>query len=618
MTVSGLVAVPSAGGIVLYLVALFDFAPAELANFLATVALLLPIFLAGVALTHHELTRPAQRWLAAERAGSADTSVRQAAFQCLARLPQHWFLAGGPWWATGGLAVALLVHWYTPDQPMFHAVVIFAAAVSGGFLMQVAHFYVTKRWLQPFVQAAGRQLTDRAVLGAGWRRVSIAVKLVVSTTGVGIVVIAFAVLLLEEAAGREVGAAVARVQRASLAELSLSPSDSIAESLSALRERGVRLGLYTELVLLDRSGDRVIIGPSDYLTAAERAVVKSGLDPAAHRVSLHAPHVLAWRRLPGNGEILVAALDTSQLPMAAPVSQPMWALAFAIILVSGALLSLLFAGDTRRAINALKREAALIAHGDLRYRPSPPAEDELGDLALAVEHMRVHLAQMVGNTTQAAVSVREQAGRVDHIAAAVAETVAKEIEEVRDATDVIVKLASDAERITSSCEILKISVAASATTAGTVQDSAARMQVIAGVVDEKIEALSRTLAEGGRAFEEIVAPTANLIKTNDALLDAVSGLRQVGKIATATSAEQTSAAGSLQTALSLFRDHTQRVHDSLEAQAAAVAKVRDTLARVSMQAHDDTARSEALRVASAVLVRESRRLAESVARLSTS
>jgi methyl-accepting chemotaxis protein len=204
----------------LYLAALLRLPGEQWWAFLQAVGVAFAALFTSVYLVNLWLFRPVLDFLGApESAG--EERVRDA-FRRVTALPPLTFVTGEAWWVLGAAAVALATEWLAPAFSAWGAGILIAAGTSGGLVVMIFHYFLNKRQLAPLRLDLARRVgapERRAELSA---QVGLRTKLLVSVTGVTLVVVVFTLLLADSLARRPAAAVAEATRRAYAQELAVS------------------------------------------------------------------------------------------------------------------------------------------------------------------------------------------------------------------------------------------------------------------------------------------------------------------------------------------------------------------------------------------------------------
>ena len=218
----------------LYLAALLRLPGEQWATFVRAVGVAFAVLFATVYAVNLKLFAPLVEFLGGAETAS-DELVRRA-FRRVTLLPSLTFVAGEAWWVLGALAVALATGWLAPAFSAWAAGIVIAAGTSGGLVVMIFHYFLNKRQLAPVRLALARRLGAPELREGLAARVGLRTKLLVSVTGVTLVVVVFTLLLADSLARRPALAVAAATQRAYVEELAASgPLDAPALARAALR-----------------------------------------------------------------------------------------------------------------------------------------------------------------------------------------------------------------------------------------------------------------------------------------------------------------------------------------------------------------------------------------------
>jgi HAMP domain-containing protein len=283
-------------------------------------------------------------------------------------------------------------------------------------------------------------------------RVSLRQKLMVSVTGVSVVVVVFAMLLATVHSGAPVERNATRVQAAFL-EVELGPMlpGDVAD-VRALAERGRALGIADDVLLLDVERGDVLVGDAGLLSSVEVDVVRGAA--SGQSTDVDSTNAFAWRRVPGSPVAVVAV--TGWRSLRGEVGS--LAAVFVGLLVMSALVSFglafVLSGDVGTRSRELTEAAARVASGDLRATVRMEAEDELGDLARAFGAMTEALRAAVSGVVDAADQVERAAEDIASIASVVSHGAQEQNQGVQRAVTTMERINEQVSGISSSAQEL--------------------------------------------------------------------------------------------------------------------------------------------------------------------
>jgi methyl-accepting chemotaxis protein len=296
------------------------------------------------------------------------------------------------------------------------------------------------------------------------RHVSLRQKLLVSVTGVTLVLALFAVFVTEIRSERGVELHVTRIQRNLLAEIVPLTTASDTQALEDALVRARRLGIADGIGIVSADGGEVIAGNLDGLLPSELAAIRESGLGRGDSVAFHSPNVLAWRRLASGRDVLVMVASRELLQVEEWAD---WAVFLAFLLVSTGLslgLARLIASDVSGATHGLATEAVRMASGDLRWGRVIEAEDELGDLSRTFEDMGRSLRGTVQRVAEAADRVESTAGELASVSQSVAAVTADQVTGARKAAASMESIDEHVRAIADSSRVLSVSVEASSST----------------------------------------------------------------------------------------------------------------------------------------------------------
>jgi methyl-accepting chemotaxis protein len=230
----------SASGVVLialYLAALLRLTPEQWSAFVRVVGGGFAFLFLAVNLTNLRIFEPILRVLDARGQGVSEEALR-AAYRRVALLPGLTFGIGEGWWLLGGVGVAGCMRLVSPGFLWSQGLVMVAAAASGGLVAMIFHYFSQKRDLAGLRLALAARIGEPEARAALMPPIGLRAKLLVSVTGVTLVVVVFTLLLADARSRRPLDGVVAASERAYGLELSASgvADDALARAAARARE----------------------------------------------------------------------------------------------------------------------------------------------------------------------------------------------------------------------------------------------------------------------------------------------------------------------------------------------------------------------------------------------
>jgi methyl-accepting chemotaxis protein len=517
--------------IVLYLVTLLRLTPAQWQGFAWIVGgLFVPAF-AIHGWMHTKIWKPIVQCLDRRHEGSATSEDRRDGFEAVINLPIEEFYTGVCVWAGSGIVVAILMATLFGLSDFFAAAIIVAASVSGGLVMCIFHYYIVKRFLEPVRAALARDLGEPDERRALVRRVPLARKLLVSVTGVTLVLVVFGIFLAELRSARGIERHLTRIQGSFLAEVAplveAGGPDVIAEALVRAR----RLGIADGVGIVSADAGEIVAGDLEGILGPEIAAIRDFDPQRGDSVAFHSPNVLAWHRLADDGDVLVAVTTWNTLHANARND---WAVFVMMLLVTTGLslgVARLVARDVSGPMQALKAEAERMASGDLQRGRAIEAEDELGDLSRSFEDMGRFLRVTVRRVAEAADRFEHTAGELASVSQNVAAVTEDQVAGTRQAAASMESINEQVRGIADASQALSMSVEESSSTILELGATGDELNDTASVLSSQVEAVSSSIEQMARSVKQVSANTESLTEaaedTSSAMSEMAGSMRAV-------------------------------------------------------------------------------------------
>jgi methyl-accepting chemotaxis protein len=522
-----------------YLFALLQLSPAEWRGFFELLAGLFPVLFAGATLVARRIAADVVACLRAGEAGETSPRAVEAAFRALADLPHKLFLSALFWWTLGGLLVATGMRLRFEEFSGFHFVVMTSAAITGGFVSSVFMFFALKRLFAGLRCELARRIGDPSDRERLVRRIGVGRKLVISVTGVIFVTVTFALLFAQVNASRPLEARAVALQGRFLEARLDALGQGEAEALASVGQEAERLGIASNLVLLDRQSGDVIAGDGEPLLVAERAQIDLSA-AGGDSTRVHSPNAFAWRVLPDGASVVVALLPWTEI---GADSRELWSRFLATLLVAG-LLALALARDLAREIGETTEEidarAVRVAGGDLRASGVFESEDELGSLSRSFERMANALLATVRQVAAAADGVEASASETATVAVNVSGAARHQSQGVAETAKSMEVVNSQAADISSSA--LELNALVDDASSAVLEMSASGDQIVrtASALFERVDEVSASIELNFARMREVGTNTVSLAEaaedTASSLEQIATSMRHVNAAATDTAA----------------------------------------------------------------------------------
>ena len=313
-------------------------------------------------------------------------------------------------WVTSGVSAAIAILVGFDAFTVGSAVFIATAATAGGFLSQIIVFIRLKAKLAPCREAIAEWIPDPEVRASLVHPIPLGAKLFVIMAGLMTTSALFSAGISQERSARTLESfsiaqhAIALDRVAEGLDLGDELTRSLETTHAVYRDLGVRF------LVLSPDGSEVEIGAKDALLDEEMKELRQDLDGGDSR-AFESVNSITWRRLPGDGRVLVAYSSLRELQDLHDRSG--WVLVFlsAALVVISLSIARTISGDASSAVSALKETAQRISAGDLGAGRVFESEDEFGDLSRAFGSMsdalRATIREVVTSTRGVEVSTRD-------------------------------------------------------------------------------------------------------------------------------------------------------------------------------------------------------------------
>lgn len=551
--------------IALYLVTLLQLSPGQWQGFVWTIgSLFLPAFFLH-SWIHNRIWTPIVRCLDGRTEGRASRDDLRDGFEAVSNLPIAEFYSGVCVWAGAGILVAILMAVFFEVTGIFASVIIVSASISGGLVMCIFHYYILKRILEPVRETLARDVGESDERRALVRRVPLSRKLLVSVTGVTLVLVVFGIFVAELRSARGIEDQVTRIQGNFLAEIASRVEADGTLVIGDALERARRLGIADGLGILSADGGEVVAGDLDLLLASEMAAMREFGLRRGDSAAFHSPNVLSWLRLPRNGGVLVAATSSGTLRADAWKSYAIFAM---LLLVSTALslgVARLIARDVSGAALGLTVEVERVASGDLRLGRVLESEDEIGDLSRAFGNMRRFLRVTVGRVAEAADRVENTAGELASVSQNMAAVTGDQVTGTRQAAASMEAINEQVRGIADSSQALSVSVEESSSTVLELGAAGEELNDTASVLSSQVEEVSTSIEQMVGSMKQVSENTESLTEAAVDTSSRMSKMADSMRIVDTTAEE----AGELSRQVVAISEHGQsRVHETIQGMEA--------------------------------------------------
>jgi methyl-accepting chemotaxis protein len=562
--------------IALYLATLLQLSPGQWQGFGWVVgSLFLPAFLLH-SWVHKKIWTPIVRCLDRRYQGRASRDDLRDGFEAVSNLPIDEFYSGVWVWAGAGILVAILMAVFFEITEIFTSVIIVAASISGGLIMCIFHYYIVKRVLEPVRETLARDVGEANERCALVRRVPLVRKLLVSVTGVTLVLVLFGIFVAEIRSARGVEEQVTRIQGNFLAEIAPRVEADGALVIADAVRRARRLGIADGVGMLSADGTEIVAGDLNGILASEMAAMREFGLRRGDSVAFHSPNVLSWHRLPLNGGVLVAVTSSDTLHAGVWKNRAVFVM---LLFVSTALslgVARLIARDVSSATAGLTVEAERMASGDLRPGRVLESEDEIGELARAFENMGRFLSVTVRRVAEAADRVEDTAGELASVSQNLAAVTVDQVTGTRQAAASMEAINEQVRGITDSSQALSLSVEESSSTILELGAAGEALNDTASVLSSQVEEVSSSIEQMVRSVKHVAKNTESLtgaaVDTSSRMSEMAGAMRTVD--ATAEEAVELS-----RQVVSISESGQSRVRETMQGMEA-IRRATETVAEV--------------------------------------
>ncbi|MBW2229950.1 MAG: methyl-accepting chemotaxis protein [Deltaproteobacteria bacterium] len=515
-----------------YLASLLDLSALEWGWFGKLLLLLFPALFVVTQVLNSKLLAPILAYLTKAEHSDPGPEALRAAFRGVSHLPLSMFSSGLVWWTLGGGLVATGMWLRFREIPAYALIIMCLAATSGGFIASTFHYFINKEMCRELLGALAARMPDRNERREHTASVTLRQKLMVSITGVCLVIVVFAMFLSLVRSGRPIEVNVTRIQSAFLEESieSMALGEMLDWREAAGRAR--RLQIAEEMVVLDAANGRVLEGDPLLLSEVEKAYVAAR--PTGDSTELDSNNAMAWKRIPGEDVIVVAV---SRWESVRGDRAELWSVFLAVALVSAGIafaLAYCLSRDVGTRTLELKEAAERLAEGDLRDVALPEAEDELGELARAFEAMAGALREAVGGVAEAANFVESTASEIVSITSKVAENADAQSKGVQEAATTMEGINAQLGGISSSAGELNMLVEESSSSILEMGAAGDELNDTASVLSSRVEEVSTSIEQMVRSVKEVNSHTGLLTDaandTSSSMEEMASAMRQIDTI----------------------------------------------------------------------------------------
>jgi methyl-accepting chemotaxis protein len=514
-----------------YLMALLRLPTDQWASFRWIVGVLFVILVLAVNIVNRVQDARIVAGLDQLRAGRASPEDVRHAFVDVVDLPRQVVVTGMAWWLIGGAIVAVAMRVAHDDFRMFSGAVMIAAAGSGGLVQLVFLYYLLRRRFEPIREALATQIPDPQERETLVRTVKLGRKLRFALTGVTLVTLLFAIFLASKRAQRPIESFANHAQATLLQGVAAAPGGERTAAIENARREVARLGLKSELVLLDEKAETLLQGPAHALSPSELRSIQDAAADSGSSASFDSEHLFAWQRLPNEGRVLVLTANRDDLYGDLVDLN----VAYGVLLVFAVLAALavawLVGRDVDGAVNALRGAAERVAEGDLTSTTVFNSEDELGQLARTFERMSGGLRATIGRVADATDRVEAAAGEISAVTESLAGVTVDQVRGIQQATVSMESINVQVTGIAESAGALNVSVEESSSSILELGAVGEELNGTASVLSQKVDEVSTSIEQMIRSVRQVAQNAEGLAQaaaeTSSSMEEMASSLREV-------------------------------------------------------------------------------------------
>jgi len=547
LRIDSIVGFPALAVVVLYLAALVDFHPGELAYFALAAGIFTVACSVGLEPLRRRMRAPLLRLI--HHTGDApDDQLWRDAFACSMRLPQQMMRLTFVTWLVAGPLMSCLM-WAFGFDVWFSSERLFGvgtASLAGALLTVAFGYLVARRHLAPLCERIAREIPDAQQRRELIQLVPLRRKLQLVVAGSSLGVLIFTMVVAFDGARRAVVDVAGEQQERVLATFAegderdwngkesaatpdLAQSSAIDGMIVSVHE-SVALPVEWERLALSETGTQVV-GES----------------------------LVSWRWLAGDR---VAAVQSPTGPLFESLGMLRGLLATVLALASALCLGLawMFSEDVVGRVARIRHEADQIASGDLRSGSLSVSDDELADLASAFWRMGEGLRTTLGRLASAASRFDAAVHDIQGVSAEVSGASAEQARRVGEVGSLVEGIAEETRGVSGLAGSLSESVEESSSSILELGATGDELSDTAGVLSTRIEEVSTSIEQMVRSVKLVGVTTQTV---SEAASDTSSSMEEM---ASAMRAIDTTAAKTAGLA-----------SDVVESSESGLVKVRETI-----------------------------------------
>ncbi len=511
-----------AGGVlvVLYLLPVFQFTEQQL-RFLLVVcaAYTIPLGIVSALLQRRWLRSMLQYLEHCETNGSAvsDEMIHEA-FAGTVDLPRKLFLYNVACFFVGALLIGPGMALFFESIAMFSAWLMFVGALCAGSITQCFVFVVLKSILEPLRNHLAQKITDPEIRQRLVRPVSLPKQLFVVLASIAFATTFFALLLAQGRGESALEETAIRSERSILQSAvdALRGGAPLKTTLATMRAAYEPLGY--RLLVLDAQATTVLDGDAglllkeefESLRSVEAKATDEKVDEKRNSLWFGSPNAFLWGRLPGTEQILVV-LSPPNATGLAQMRSPIFLLAIVAAVVCVAVLLASFVSqDLSRALTFLRNSIHQISDGNLTQSALLESENEIGELARAMDAMRISLHETVNAILLVSEEVNQATSEAVSATSQIASGSRAQSDGVKQVHESVDLLTDRVERLDETALGLAENVERSASAVSQLKSVGVGLTTSAEDLSVKAEQTSLSIEQMNQAYHRVVESTAQL------------------------------------------------------------------------------------------------------------
>ena len=486
--------------IVPYLYLLLRLPPEQWHTFFWVVGVAFVVLSTLIPIVNTRIYRPILDFLRIRGEGPEPEVVRSA-YRRMMEVPAWIFLIGEGWWLLGAAIVTTGMRLSFEEFGLWPTAVMWAASGSGGLVVMIFHYFLSREQLAPIRVDLARRLEDPVLRERLASSVGVRTKLLVSITGVTLVVVTFTLFLADVRSRRPLEEAVTTVQAAFLAELGSNPSPGEIETARALAER---LEIADALLRLGPGAawPRELVGAGD---------PREALGPDGTSASFDSTRYFTWVPMRDGGTLLAIGAPPASLAGERRI--------LAVVLLLGVVIAVGVAGIVSRDIvasaDAISADVARVASGDLQSVIDSEGDDELGTLARSFGGMTAAIRGTVEQVASTADALEAAARDLASVAGSVAATSRDQVAGIGQASRSMDTIRGGVAEITESAEVLGESMEEASSSVIELGATSEQLHTTATSLHERVDAVSGSIDRMIDSVRHVVNGSEHLSQAAD-------------------------------------------------------------------------------------------------------